>query len=104
VLAKRFRFLAIVVSALVWSSAAPTADIDNGRNIAMRECAPCYIVAPFQRREVAEAPPFQVIEMKDEFDEGMIALSLLTPHSKMNFRLRQQDADDIAVYIASLGK
>ena len=57
--AKRFRFLAVVVSALVWSSAAPAADIDNGRNIAMRECAPCHIVAPFQRREVAEAPAVQ---------------------------------------------
>jgi len=102
--AKRFRFLAVVVSALVWSSAAPAADIDNGRNIAMRECAPCHIVAPFQRREVAEAPPFRVIGMKNEFDAGMIALSLLTPHPKMNFRLRQQDADDIARYIASLGK
>ena len=98
------RLLAVVFSALVWSSAASAADTDNGRNIAMRECAPCHIVAPFQRREVAEAPPFKVIGMKNEFDAGMIVLSLLSPHPKMNFRLRQQDADDIALYIASLGK
>ncbi len=97
-------FLAGVVSALVSSSAAPAADIDNGRNIAMRECAPCHIVAPFQRNEVADAPPFEVIGMKNGFDAGMLVLSLLAPHPKMNFRLRQQDADDIAVYIASLGK
>ena len=32
------------------------ADANRGRDIALRECAPCHIVEPQQRREVALAP------------------------------------------------
>jgi hypothetical protein len=75
--------------ALLFASASPSlalgADADNGRDIAQQQCSPCHIVEPHQRREVAIAPPFDVIGRKSGFDADMLAYALLEPHPKMNF-------------------
>ncbi len=40
---------------------ALAADADNGKRLAEASCVTCHMVAPSPRREVADAPPFDVI-------------------------------------------
>jgi cytochrome c len=80
------------------------ADINNGRDIAQRQCSPCHIIEPHQRREVAIAPPFDVIGRKSGFDADLLAYALLEPHPKMNFALSRREAIDVAAYISALDK
>jgi hypothetical protein len=74
------------------SSSALGADPDAGRRLAQLECAACHIVAPNQREELADAPPFEVIGRKFGFNFDMLVLSLMGPHAKMNFSLRRSEA------------
>jgi len=84
-------------------TATPATDIDNGRDIALRQCAACHSVTRPSSREVADAPPFEVIGRKNGFDPGSLAFALLDPHPKMNFALTRREAADVAAYISSLG-
>jgi mono/diheme cytochrome c family protein len=86
------------------SSAASGADAEAGKRLAQLQCAPCHIVAPNQRQELAEAPPFEVIGRKFEFNFDMLVLGLMGPHAKMNFSLRRPEAVDIAAYIGTLAR
>ena len=63
-----------------------------------------HIVAPHQRQEIADAPPFEVIGRKFGFDSDMLVFNLMGPHAKMNFSLRRSDAQDIAAYISTLAR
>ena len=80
------------------------ADVNNGRDIAQRQCSPCHIIEPHQRREVAIAPPFDVIGRKSGFDADLLAYALLEPHPKMNFAPSRCEAIDVAAYIGTLAK
>jgi mono/diheme cytochrome c family protein len=86
------------------SSLALGADPEAGRRLAQLECAACHIVAPNQREELADAPPFEVIGIKFGFNFDMLVLSLMGPHAKMNFSLRRPEAADIAAYIGTLAR
>jgi len=78
------------------------ADTEAGRRLAQLRCSPCHIVAPHQRQEIADAPPFEVIGRKFGSNSDLLVFNLMGPHAKMNFSLRRSDAEDIAAYIDTL--
>jgi mono/diheme cytochrome c family protein len=79
-------------------------DAEAGRRLAQMRCSACHIVTRSQRREVADAPPFEVIGRKFGFNSDMLVVNLMGPHAKMNFSLRRSDAEDIAAYIGTLAR
>jgi mono/diheme cytochrome c family protein len=82
---------------------ADAADPGNGERIAQSRCAACHIVtAPNQRREVAEAPPFEDIALKSDFNPDWLVFRLLEPHPMMNFALTRPEANDVAAYMGAL--
>ncbi len=83
---------------------ARAGDAGQGREIAQQQCAACHVVGRDIGREIANAPPFEVIGRKNGFNEGAIALNLRGPHPKMNFAITGPVADDVAAYIATLGR
>jgi mono/diheme cytochrome c family protein len=98
---------ALLGSILVAGAAAQTAqaaDADNGRRLAQERCSPCHVVAPHQRDEVADSPPFETIARKFEFNAARLAFSMLDPHPRMNVPLTRPEAEDIAAYVATLGR
>ena len=97
-----FRWL--LLFAILLPGTALAADADRGEAIARRRCASCHIVAPHQRGEVAQAPPFAVIGRKSGFDSEMLMSSLLELHPRMNFSLTRREATDLAAYISGLAK
>ena len=86
------------------ATAALAGDADIGRQLAQSRCAPCHTVGPFQRDEVADAPPFDAIARKFPPGVGDLIVVLRGPHQKMNFRPSQIEAEDIAEYIHSLAR
>jgi mono/diheme cytochrome c family protein len=86
------------------SASAFGADAAAGRRLAQMRCSPCHIVAPNQRQEVADAPPFEAIGRKFGFNSDILVLNLMGPHAKMNFSLRRPDAEDIAAYVGTLAR
>jgi len=86
------------------AQSASAADADNGRRLALAHCSPCHLVAPNQRREVADSPSFEAIVRKFGFDAEMIAAAILGPHPRMNMTLTPSEADDIAAYATTLPK
>ena len=88
---------------MLLATGANAADINNGERIAASRCAACHIVeAPNQRREVADAPPFEAIARKFDFNADMLVFHLLEPHPKMNFALTRPEANDVAAYMSTL--
>jgi mono/diheme cytochrome c family protein len=77
-------------------SAALAADADNGKRLAESRCVTCHTVAPSPRREVADAPPFDVIARKFEVQPQALAFAILDPHPRMNVALTRREAEDIA--------
>jgi hypothetical protein len=92
------------LSLLLTSVAALGGDVEAGRRLAQLRCSPCHIVAPNQRQEIADAPPFEAIGRKFGFNSDMLVFNLMGPHAKMNFSLRRVDAEDIAAYIGTLAR
>jgi mono/diheme cytochrome c family protein len=81
------------------------ADADNGQRLAQRWCASCHVVAPDQREASSDAPPFTSIARMPDFNAQKIAFFLLDPHPKMPpTALSRRDAEDLAAYIARLGR
>ena len=102
----RLRIAILAVCALA-AGATPgtTADADNGQQLAQRWCASCHVVAPDQREASADAPPFASIARMPDFNAQKVAFFLLEPHPKMPaMALSRRDADDLAAYIAKLGR
>ena len=69
--------LCLMLPALVAGSAALAADADNGKRLAEVRCATCHIVSPGQRRELSNAPPFDVIGRKFTSSPETLALRYL---------------------------
>jgi len=61
-------------------------------------------VAPSPRREVADAPPFDVIARKYQVQPEALAFAILDPHPRMNVALSRREAEDIAAYINTLAR
>lgn len=80
------------------------AEAEAGKRLAQLRCSPCHIVAPNQRQEIADAPPFEVIGRKFDFNSDILIVNLMGPHAKMNFSLRRTEAEEIAAYIATLAR
>ena len=70
----------------------------------LRDDRPCHVVVPGQRREVSDAPPFDVIAAKFKVAPDVVAFLLLHPHPRMNVPLTRREAEDIAAYISTLAR
>jgi mono/diheme cytochrome c family protein len=92
--------------AAVWALAtAPTlaADANRGEQLALRWCAACHVVHADQKSAVIEAPPFETIARRPDFDVAKVASFLQNPHPKMpDMGLSRDATADIAAYIATL--
>lgn len=96
--------LAVLIAAQAVAPAS-AADADNGEQLARRWCASCHVVAADQRGPVGEAPPFETIARRPDFEEAKITAFLFESHQKMpNMNLTRKEAGDLASYIASLKK
>jgi mono/diheme cytochrome c family protein len=94
----------LLLPAILLAPAALAADADNGKRLAQARCVPCHAIEPDQHRQVADAPPFEVIARKFGLNPEMLAFSLLDPHPRMNLTLTRREAQDIAAYISTLAK
>jgi mono/diheme cytochrome c family protein len=94
----------LLIATDLGSHDALAADADKGKQIAQSRCAPCHIVVPGQRQELANSPPFDEIAKRHEVDAGMLAFSILSPHPRMNMTISREEAEDLAAYIVSLRK
>jgi cytochrome c len=94
----------LVFSAIGAGSTAIAADADNGKRLAEARCVTCHNVGLVQRREVADAPPFETIARKFAFSPELLAFAMLEPHPRMNVALTRREAQDIAAYINTLAK
>jgi mono/diheme cytochrome c family protein len=83
---------------------ALAADAENGKRVAEVRCVTCHMVAPSPRREVADAPPFDVIARKYQVQPETLAFAILDPHPRMNVALSRREAEDIAAYINTLAR
>jgi cytochrome c len=92
------------VGLLSMTAVAFAGDVERGRHIAQDRCAACHIVGRGSRGIVADSPPFEVIGRKYGFNEDNLLPALVSPHAKMNFTVRGQDAEDVAAYIATLAR
>jgi len=103
---KRIFHRLALAAILAASMAAPAsaADADNGQRIAQSRCAACHIVVANQQRDVADAPPFETIARKFDFNADMLVFHLLEPHPKMNFALTRREANDVAAYLSTLDR
>lgn len=93
-----------LVAVIFLASPAFAADADNGKRVAQMRCARCHVVTPNQRRDVTDAPPFEVIARKFAPSRETLVFSLLDPHPRMNVMLTRREAQDIAAYINTLAK
>jgi cytochrome c len=93
-----------MLPALIVAWPALAADADNGKRVAETRCVTCHIVAPSQRRDVTQAPPFEVIARKFASNPEALAFAILDPHPRMNVPLTRREAQDIAAYINTLAK
>ena len=93
----------LLIASLV--SVAHAADADHGETLARRWCAACHIVAPDQRSGADNAPSFVSVARRPDFSPAKLSSFLRDPHPKMpNMELSRGEADDIAAYIAGLGR
>jgi mono/diheme cytochrome c family protein len=91
--------------AIFMAAAQPalSADAFNGERLAQRWCSACHVVTSAQRDANADAPPFEEIRHRPNFNENGLMTFLLNPHGKMpNMNLSRIEAGDIAAYVAKL--
>lgn len=93
--------VALILVVILAGAPSFAANPDQGKTLAKRWCAGCHPVATDQKVATTEAPPFEVIAKRPDFDAAKIALFLLDPHPKMpNVELSGGEATDIGPYIA----
>ena len=96
--------ICLMLPALLFAPTALAADAGNGKRLAEARCVTCHRVGTDRPREVADAPPFEVIAQKYAIDPGRLAFSILEPHPRMSVALTRREAEDVAAYIGSLVK
>jgi mono/diheme cytochrome c family protein len=85
------------------TASAFAADASRGEQLARRWCASCHVVHSDQKSAVIEAPPFETIAHRPDFDTATVAMFLQDPHPKMpDMGLSRDAAADLAAYIATL--
>jgi mono/diheme cytochrome c family protein len=93
------------VFAIGFGGVANGADANHGAELAKRWCAGCHIVAPDQSQGSDEVPSFASIARKPGFGADKLTYFLLDPHPKMpDMALTRREAEDLAAYIARLGR
>ncbi len=75
----------IALFAIAAALNARAADAGRGQRLAQDHCAACHAVAPRTRSEVANAPPFDAIGRKYDFDADRIAARDRRPASEDEF-------------------
>ena len=93
-----------MLPAMLPASGVLAADADNGKRLAETRCITCHIVAPSERRDVTDAPPFEAIARKFASNPDTLAISIIDPHPRMNVTLTRREAQDVAAYINTLAK
>jgi hypothetical protein len=86
------------------ASVVQAADSENGKRLAGLRCAPCHVVRPHQREEVADSLPFAIIARRFGSNPDTLALAMRDPHPRMNIALTRREAEDLAAYVVPLGK
>jgi hypothetical protein len=81
----------LVIAANFGGPSVLAADADKGNRIAQSRCAPCHIVVPIQRQELAKSPPFDQIARRNDFNAEMLAYLILGPHPRMNMALSREE-------------
>ena len=94
----------LVVASFQVPESAFAADASQGRAMAERWCSACHVVGPMQKSAPNDqAPPFASIARRPDFDEGRLALLLLSPHPNMpQLTLSRFEIADLAEYIRTL--
>jgi mono/diheme cytochrome c family protein len=102
--ARKLLPICLLLMASLQMQNAFAADADQGRAIAERWCSGCHVVGPEQKSASNDqAPPFASIARKPDFDEGRLALLLLSPHPNMpKLALSRLEIADLAGYIRTL--
>lgn len=91
--------LAVAASA---ATVAQAADAVEGARLSRQWCADCHVVGAAQGHAMSDAPSFQSIAQRPDFDAKVISYYLLSPHPPMpNLTLSRHEADDLAAYIAT---
>jgi cytochrome c len=99
------RQLMVIALTTIWAASfAHAADAEYGRRLAQSQCAACHIVAPGQRQDVAQAPPFETIARKYGANAELLVNAIRGPHPKMNFSPTDGETGDLAAYIGTLGR
>ncbi len=100
------RRLAPLAAALCFAAAtAQAASVDNGKNLAERNCAPCHAIGAKGESTNPISPPFRDIHLRYRpADLGEIFQGgLLTHHPAMpEFRFNLRELEDIAAYMQSV--
>jgi mono/diheme cytochrome c family protein len=97
----------ILLAVFALATMAPVvvaADADAGRRLAQARCASCHSIEPDHHRQVADAPPFELVARKFGDNPDILAFALLDPHPRMNIILTRRETQDIAAYISTLAK
>src|SRR5215510_13032719 len=94
----------LMLSQILVASSALAADAENGKRLAETRCVTCHIVAPSPRRDVTDAPPFEIIARKFASNPEALAFAMLDPHPRMNVTMTRREAQDLAAYINTLAK
>lgn len=79
-------------------------DTSSGRNLALRICADCHLVAEDQPRPTTDgAPPFALVARQPSSTALGLRVFLRSPHSNMpNLILSPGETDDLISYILSM--
>jgi mono/diheme cytochrome c family protein len=93
----------LVLAEFVATQSAIAADAEIGKRIAESRCARCHFVVA-RRLTPAVAPPFSMIAITYGFNAHLISAAILGPHQRMDEIVTQEEADDVAAYIATIGK
>lgn len=88
---------------LAWPGEVSAADVKAGEALARRWCAVCHVVAADQERKPTVAPAFAEIA-KPGFGTAQLLEARKPPHPPIPPSLPEDQAADIAAYIASLAK
>jgi hypothetical protein len=64
---------------LMTAPGSRAADADNGRRLAQARCVPCHAVLLEEaKKEVSDAPPFEIIARKFSVTPGLLAFTVLS--------------------------
>lgn len=91
-------------AAAVFSAPTKLGDADRGRELAVRLCAGCHVVAPDAGATVnADIPSFAAIAAMPGMNEERMAGRIVVPHPPMpDAQLTVTELRDVIVYIQSL--